>query len=87
MSPTQAAQETDMFANVLNPRRNTRNATRSAQLSVEFLEGRSLPSTLGMGAITAATPHLLGSQLNSGGQVQLCITRSSGEEIPQTVDW
>jgi hypothetical protein len=40
-----------------------------------------------MGAIAAATPHLFGSQLNSGGQIQLCITRSSGEEIPQTVDW
>ena len=76
-----------MFANVFDSRRNNRNATRSTKLSVEILEGRSLPSALGTGAITAATPHLFGSQLNSGGQVQLCITRSSGEEIPQTVDW
>jgi len=75
-----------MFANVFSPRRNNRNATRSTRLSVEILEGRSLPSALGMGAIAAATPHLFASQLNSGGQVQLCITRSTGEEIPQTVN-
>jgi hypothetical protein len=94
------------------PARNTRNVSRSIRLDVETLEGRVLPSTLGLLAYPAASAAypppaaqaretLLGNRLNAGdahanllggkldlggaGHVTTYITRSSGEEIPQTL--
>jgi hypothetical protein len=109
----QAAEQTHMLTTLRQqPARNTPNVSRSIRLEVETLEGRVLPSTLGVLAYPAtvatcppqaaqvretllgnrlnvdgAHANLLGGKLDLGGagHVTTYITRSSGEEIPQTL--
>jgi hypothetical protein len=87
-----------MFAKLYrNLNRTARRVPRSTQLAVEILEGRALPSTLGLpvlpnagqpGALaTSANAYLVRLDHGQGGSGHIdvigFITRSSGEEIPQ----
>jgi hypothetical protein len=58
---------------------------RRVGLAVEALEGRTLPSTaLTSNALPVAAPDAhAAALLGSAGGVMNCISRSSGEEIPQ----
>ncbi len=85
-----------MFANLFrNPNRTARKVARSTQLSVETLEGRALPSALGMtgGEIVRIAGYLKGEGIpmvigGNGGASHVAsidnfIKLHQGEEIPQ----
>jgi hypothetical protein len=58
---------------------------RRVGLAVEALEGRTLPSTaLTSSALPMTAPDAHATALvGSGGDVLICMSRSTGEEIPQ----